>query len=309
MGVMTELLKQLEGLHMQSLSRMNRVGGLEVADLIGLISNPIDHTVLGQEPVTPEIHVSSITPECNEGGMQSLLNGETACCFVVSDENLDSEEILKRIESSNLCHATIKWVMVPPHRFDEMKDMKDLKVFRGFECFRLLPDNTVYFQDGTPVYHSCGSGDVFPALLESGLLSTFNAESGKNIVFVDLTKDFVDHEMKVLGHHIVTNRPVTYCVRSSPTSSEGILCSHGGFNKIVEKFRLHYGVPSEDVYSCAANFVAVKSDLLIPSIKLPWHRIKRILGGGVYVQHERFISDMTSLFQTQYVDVTRISSE
>ena len=167
MGILAELLKQLEGLHMQSLSRMNRIGGLEVTDLIGMLSNPVDHTVIGQEPAFPEIHISSISSKCNEVGEQSLLNGETACCFIANDENLNSEEILKCIESSELGRVKNRWVMVPPNRFDEMKGLQDLKVFSGFECFRLLPDSTVYFQDGSPVYHPCGTGDVFPALLLS----------------------------------------------------------------------------------------------------------------------------------------------
>ncbi len=299
MGSLAELLSQLEKMDETTLMKNDRIGGLEIAELVELISHPVDQTVVGQKGAEPDLSIEELSEHDVNRGLESLRLGTVGCCLVLRNREIIHSGKLSSVLNS-LSYVKTKWILVPPEIFSEcsarIDEHHDVVALKGFESFRLLPDNTVHFADGSPTLHWCGDGDVFPSMRESNVVTSFLNEGGKSIVVIDADAELVPG---VVGRHVRSEVPITCCVmKKDQLSSRQFLCDCDGVKQIIEKSRF---LRDEFEESWVPNFMVLRMELADPGISTPWHRMKRTSNGMLFIQHERFLADLTSDFKTEYV--------
>ena len=317
------LQNQMESIPLSSLERVNRPGGLATADLLDFLIHPRDYTVDMSDDESPDIMCDDIPQEVVQLGEEAVRRGEVAFCvlsggvgtrvgmskaFLKTPGTKTSLIGLKMLQSDGYADV---WIMSSPANHDALVREKIVrerraKIFQQYESFRLRPDNTLYFSDGSPSMHPCGHGDVVSALKHSGLLYEFLARGGKYIVTVNVDNLYAAPDPRLIGQHIVSRKPVTCeVVRHQPCDVGGVLCMHDGFRQIVEKFRLS-GQTDPDSYSwLSTNSMIFDAGLDFDAIKWSWHRVKKQVDGELVIQYERLMQDMTSHFQTQFIGVKR----
>lgn len=299
MGSLAELLSQLEKIDETTLMKNDRNGGLEIAELIELISRPIDHTIVGQTGAEPDVFIEELLEHDVSFGFDSLRSGSVGCCLVLRNREIIHSGKLSSVLTS-LSYVKTKWILIPPEIFLEcstyLEKFHDVVTIKGFESFRLLPDNTVHFSDGSPTYHWCGDGDVFPSMRESNVVNSFINEGGRSIVVIDVD---VDINLGVVGRHLRSEIPITCCVvKKDQLSSGQMLCDYDGIKQVVQKSRF---LRDECEGGWHPNFMVLRIELADPTVTVPWHRMKRSSEGMLFIQYERFLADLTSSFKTEYV--------
>jgi len=184
----------------------------------------------------------------------------------------------------------------------------DVKMFQQYQSVRLTPDNRLHLEDDEPSFYPCGHGDVIPALKESGVLDEFIAGGGKYIMIVNVDNVLAGLDPSLIGHHIKANKPVTCeVVEKLPTDTGGLLCDVAGTNQIVEQFRIMGNVDMSQFTWLNTNSMIVDANLAFEEVRWSWHRVKKNVDGKLVVQYERLLQDLTSTFQTSYVEVPRYS--
>lgn len=326
-GFLLDLQKGLEALTLDELNRVNRSGGLEVRDLIDLVLHPEDHTVHLPDQIDDSIlkKYEDISAETTSRGHEALHDGTTAFCVLAGGAGTragTSKALLKlpvsgksllqiKLEQSNDVRDV--WVMVSPdNRLEIEKHIATIglthrvKVFTQYESFRLTPDNRLSVIDGSAELHPCGHGDLIPALQHSGILRAFLASGGKRVMVVNVDNVLAAPSDRIVGQHIEGKKPVTCEVTDRlPREGGGILCSHAGFDQIVEKFRMSPYTETEDFKWVNTNTMVFDASLDFESIVWSWHRVKKNVDNRLVVQHERLLQELTAHFQTQYVSSKR----
>ena len=182
----------------------------------------------------------------------------------------------------------------------------DVKLIVQYESFRLTPDNQLIFSNGLPDFHPCGHGDLIPVLKHNGMLEDFLSKGGKHIVTVNVDNVLGAPDPLIIGHHIQSKKPVTCEVTEKlKTDSGGILCNFMGFDQIVEQFRLTVPDFHDQFNLINTNSMVIDASLDFDTVKWSWHRVKKNIDNKLVIQHERLLQDLTSTFQTQYIEVPR----
>jgi UDP-N-acetylglucosamine pyrophosphorylase len=327
-GFLSKLQNQLEAQPLALLERVNRLGGLQVAELVSLILNPVDFTVDRPEDAPAswvELH-EDIDPGLAKAGTDSLRDGTTAFCVLAGGAGTrigmskgflklpgtDTTLLgLKMLQAKSAKHV---WVMTSPGNRAAVQDhltaigADKVKTFSQFESFRLTPDNQLHTVDGMPDFHPCGHGDLVPALKASGILQDFLASGGERIVVVNVDNVFGTPDPLIIGRHIASGSPVTCeVVRRQPRDSGGVLCVHQGIPQVVEQFRLSSDTDPTAFEWLNTNSMVFNADLDFDSLQWSWHRVKKSVDGKAVVQYERLLQDLTAHFRTQFIGVTRAS--
>jgi UDP-N-acetylglucosamine pyrophosphorylase len=322
-GFLAVLQNQLESLPLEDLERVNRVGGLEVRDLLDFLLRPHDYTVDLPETESPDVFYEKIAPEAAAIGNEAIKNREVAICvlaggvgtrigmpkaFVKVPGVETSLLALKILQSESIEDV---WVMSSPGNSLEIKKQlslskKTVKIFEQYETFRLTPDNQLYMTDGRPCFSPCGHGDLISSLKHSGVLKEFLDRGGKYIFATSVDNLYGTVDPIVLGQHIIAGKPITCEVTNSNKANYGgVLCDHNGFKQIVEKFRLSSHTNPDEYDWMSTNSMVIDANLDFDSIKWSWHRVKKKLDGRLVVQYERLLQDLTAHFQTQFIGVKR----
>lgn len=318
---------QLESVPLHILERVNRPGGLEVAGLLEAVLKPQDHTVYMPYPVdegTIKIH-DDIDAATTCLGQDAIRSGRVAYCVLAggAGTRAGGTKGLLRIPGPDVSLLGMKvlqsfgvadfWVMTSPANTSEVRQhcsslsrAGDVKFFTQYESFCLTPDNQLANDDGAPLLRPCGHGDLIPALRHSGLLDDFVSRGGKYVYVVNVDNVLASPDASVLGQHIAAGRPVTCeVVRRTYGDAGGILCNHGGFEQIVEEFRMSHPALPDEFPHFSTNTYIFNTDLPWDTLKTSWHRVKKSVDNRALVQYERLLQDLTSTFQTQYVEVLR----
>lgn len=326
-GFLAELQKQLENLPADVLENVNREGGLEIADLLGLIVKPKDHNVAFPDVVSDDCldNYTSIDESLRLSGQKSYAEGESAYCILAggSGTRLGRTKGLMKLPTSGKTLLQLKieqalnvknvWVMTSPSNHEEISELvksmpesSKIKLFKQYECLRLEPDNLLHYEDGVASLHPCGHGDVVPALKHSGILENFKMQGGKYISVVNVDNVLASPDPGLMGLHIKNETPVSCeVVESDCQESGGYLCNYFGANQIVEKFRFNGDVDFTLYKWLSTNSMIFDARLDFDTIRWSWHRVKKQIDERLVIQHERLLQELTSIFKTKFVVVPR----
>lgn len=269
-GYMTTLQGQLESLDAYAFDRLNRRGGFELSDLIDCVAYPKSHDVWSPEPLEPTdvMELGEASQTMADMGRR-LLDEGTVAVVGLSDSVLSPRWRLSTAAGPGL--------------------------LRGYESLRLRPDNSLFLEDDGPSFHSCGSGDVIPALIESGELGRFLSEGGRHIVIAAGPVP-----PRLIGCHVATGAPVTCGVLSRILGHGSVACMHAGFNQLVAPHRFMTEL-SDDIQWMWDGVLVVDALLDFRTVQWKWHRRKKVLGSRLVIEYERYVDDLTVAFRTQFV--------
>lgn len=316
-GFLSELYQQLEGLSLETLERVNREGGLEVGDMVDLITNPRDLTVFISEEADPGVivNIEEISSEAFWRGKEILTSGEAAHCIICDESSLvrDQGESSCRLELQLMRLSWVKevWVLTKAPLEKEVKRICDsvgskASIILNYETFCLRPDNLLDMKNESPVLKSCGSGDLINSMRFSGVYDRFIQGGGKYIA-ANSGENFLGARPAVIGSHALSQKPVTSEItkRSAGQKQQPVLCEYAGFNQLVESFRFATKEQYEEFSYEDAGTLVFNANLDFDSIKWKWHRRKFVYDKKVAVQFERTLCDLTSNFQTQFIYTPR----
>lgn len=316
-GFLSELYEQLESLSEETLCRVNRSGGLEISDMIELITNPRDLSVSESEEVKDEDLERSeeFTSESFWLGRDLLTNGMAAHCIICDERHLlnqhESSISLLELQLMRLSWVKEVWVLVSPSHEVRAKKIRDsvgskASIITNYETLHLRPDNLLEFKDGNPELSTCGNGDLINSMRSSEIYEKFIQEGGKYIV-ASHGENFLGARPAILGSHALSQKPVTCEVtkRSTGENKNSILCDFAGFNQLVEPFRFSFKEEYESYLYEDAGIIVFNTSLDFDSFKWKWHRRKKIVSNRAIVQFERSLCDLTANFQTQFIYTPR----
>ena len=317
-GFLSVLQNQLEGLQLDVLENVNRPGGLEIRDLIDFVLKPKDHTVDCPYQVSDVdiVKNSKISTDAFWFGRTSLIDGTTAHCIIADKDSFEkmpsSETTLLELQLMKTSWVKHVWIMVRPSRVgDAQRIVNSLgndqrKVFTQYESFSLTPDNRLHEEEGAPLLHSCGEGDLIPALKHSGILESFLASGGRHVIVCDGDNILGSAHPVIVGQHLLAKSIVTCEVTSRKRGDEhAILCEHGGFNQVVENHRLSSHTDIEEFSLVSTGTYVFDVSLDFDSVKWKWHRTKSNLNNKLVVQYKRTLCDLTATFQTHFIETPR----
>lgn len=326
-GFLSTLQSQLEKLPYEKLQLVDKSKGLELQSLIRLLLKPQDYSVDSPDPIPADeiVKYDSFQESLFDLGLDAIENGHVAYCILAggAGTRIGASKATLKIPGLDISLLGIKliqsvpskhvWIMTSPSNDDEIKShfssltfKGDVKLFQQYQSFRLTPDNCLHLENDEPSLYPCGHGDVIPALKESGLLDSFLAQGGKYVVIVNADNVLASLDPALIGHHIQANKPVTCeVVEKLPNDSGGLLCNVAGVKQIVEQFRMTGDFDASQFNWLNTNSMIIDADLNFDSIRWSWHRVKKNINGKLIIQYERLLQDLTSTFQTSYVEVPR----
>lgn len=319
--------KSLNEIPASTRSVINKAGGLSENKLLDLILNPKDYGVnLPEEPPDDVVITNCDVEKCNELGNESLANGEVAYCVLAggAGTRIGEPKALLRIPNIGMSLLTLKlfqafgtgpiWVIVSPGLKDRIidhvasqagLDMARIKFIEQYESYRLEPDNQISFVDGKPNLYPCGHGDLFPALVSSGVLKEFVEQGGRYVCTVNVDNVAAFLDPVAIGRHIVSNANVSCeVVTKNVEDTGGVLCDVNGSYQILESFKIH-GTDSTKFKWLNTNTFVFNSTLNIVPLGNAWNRVQKNVDGKLFVQHERLLQEITEAYDTVYFGVER----
>lgn len=319
--------KSLESIPSNIRENVNRRGGLGESKLLDLIINPVDYGVNLPAIPPPEVVETSWDVEnCNSLGEEFLEKGQVAYCIMAggAGTRIGEPKALLRIPGIEMSLLTLKifqatgtgpiWIVVSPSLRSKIVDhvssqvgfdSSRIRFIEQYESYRLRPDNEISFVDGVPDMYPCGHGDVFPALVSSGVLEEFVSKGGRyvSVVNVDNMAAFLDPV--AIGRHNITGANVSCeVVQRTDEDSGGMLCDVNGSYQIVESFRIH-GVDVKAFEWLNTNTFIFNANLNIAPLGGAWNRVQKNINGRLVIQHERLLQEITEAYDTRYFGVNR----
>lgn len=316
-GFLPVLQSQLESLPQDVLNRINPIGGLEVSDIFKLLTNPIDHTVDDPYVVSDDEVVKNedISVDAFWLGKNSLVNGETAHCILVDDVSFtrrsESHPSLLELQLMKVSWVKEIWLFVDPCLLEKTRQVvknvgSRAVIFQQLESVSLTPSNELLIIEGHPVLYGCGTGDLTSVLVNSESYREFISSGGKYVNVCTANNYLGGAHPVIIGQHILGNKPLTCEVTAKQTTdAAAILCEHAGFSQLVEKFRFSHTTDLEEFKLVSTENMVFGTDLDFSVVNWKWHRTKKLNSGRLDVRHVRFISDLTSTFQTQFIKTPR----
>lgn len=303
-GFLPRLQEQIEGLPLRILDRVNRPGGINLLNLFDLIVHPKDYTVYMPDDPKPE-SIITIDSDFSHLGYEAIKDGRAALC-VISDHEIELENLI----SSYFCKLNARhlpfqkiWTISPSQTKSLMPNVTSIA---HYESIRLTPDNLLP-EEGTTLLHTCGSGDLIPALKFSGALDEFLNEGGKYLAVIDLDSGFTGFDPRLLDHHIMNNASITCAVTERMQGDSGaLLCHTMGVDQLVEQFNFSSRMEYSNLAWTSAGMMVLNADVEFDISLLPWHRRKKVADKRLVIQYERSMNDLTSIFRTQFVHVPRV---
>lgn len=313
-GFFAELCKQLEGLDLDHLNRINKAGGLEVSSLLGYIKSPPENTVSGLEAVREEniVDIKDCSKSFSEGS-ENLTKGKTAHCIWADDDSFEpfKGSYIPVLESQILrISSFVKkvWLICSPGKIEHVENflnkmrIKNVEIFPAYETFYFSPEGTLDIKNGTPNFTNHGSGDALEILYRSGRLEKFLSEGGKSVIIASANNMVGGIRSALVGNHNLSNYPVTCeIVPRKRGEAYGALAHYGGFDQIIEPFRF-LSDDEEDVlkYSSTETYV-INCDLDFSNFPWTWNRVRENIDNKLLIKHQRSLSSLTNHFKTMYV--------
>lgn len=316
-GFLNDLQLQLENTPLEILEAVNRVGGLEIRDLMDFLTNPKDYTVDLPYQVEDSVVLDNlkISIDAFWKGKDSLLKGETVHCIVVDDNTFESmpNSSVTLLEMQLMKVSWVKhvWLLVSPTNSGRASKLaadvgKNVTIIENYQSFCLTPDNRLHTPSGQPVLQSCGQGDLINSMIHSGLLEESIKNGIKHVIVCEGDNVLGCGHPVIVGQHILSQKPITVEVtKRKQGDQQGILCEHAGFNQVVEKFRLSSQTDPNDYNLISTGTIVFDTQLDFSNIKWKWHRTRSIHEGSIVSQYTRTLNDLTEHFQAQFIETPR----
>lgn len=299
-GFLVELQRQLESLDVSILETVNSEGGLEISELISLLTKPSDHTVYDPQIVDDSV-CSKINDDADKDsfwlGKNSLTSGETLFVLIASSE-ANAASIETQLMRTSWVKNTL--LLVDPASkaaaCDIVKSLgrENVHVIENYVTFLLTPDNRLDMYNEVCHVSSCGAGDLINRLRGLSLDCKYVAvvDAGNNNGL----------NSSLVGRHISCNKLVTAEMhRKTSKDIDTIFCNHGGFPQIVERHRLSPQASSDTFKFSGSGSYVFNISIIHDEIKWKWHRRKLLHQQRLVVKFERTLCDLTSFYQTQFV--------
>ena len=320
-GFAVQFQRDVEQINSATRSVVNKTAGLDERSLLKKLFHPEDHTPAGLSP-PPELAVNFYHDELEEYtsiGSKAIQDGKVAYCVMAG-----GSKSLLRIPELGMSLLTLKlfqgigtgpiWIVVSPQNKSAVEDhlasqvgidMRRIKLLEQYVSYRLTPDNQIIFGTEGPELYPCGHGDLFPVLLETGVLKEFISSGGLYVSVVNVDNVFGTLDSAVVGHHISSSSEVTCeVVKRKPDESGGVLVDTAVGLQIVELFRL-LGHDTEQYTWLNTNSFVFNAQLDLSSLGSIFHRVQRCVDEKIVVQHERLLQEITEKYKTTYLGVIR----
>ena len=173
---------------------------------------------------------------------------------------------------------------------------------------RLTPDGALFREaDGEPSTYATGHGDLPDALRRSGLLARFRASGGKYVWIANLDNLGATIDPAILGHFIETGRDVMVEVAEKAAGDKGGVPVHAmGRLQVLEEFRLPKSFDAASVRVFNTNTFLVRADALATTdVRWTYFEVEKKVEGGVAIQFERLLQELTAALPAAYVKVPR----
>lgn len=304
-GFLTELQKQLESLDISHLESVNREGGLEVSELLGLLTKPIDHSVYDPVPadVSSYTKISDTANEAFWSGRESLASGDTLYVLITSPDCFQEHQgHASQIETHLIRASWVKKIALLVDPINKRKALEvisslgrdNIKILDSFVTFLLTPDNRLDSLHDICHLTSCGQGDLINAL--RGEVTDFK------YVYAANACDDRDINPTIVGQHLHSDRLVTSeLIVKSKVDPRPVFCNHAGFPQLVEPYRFSHELDRDSFNLIGSEHYVFSARLLEDEIDWKWHRRKVIEDGRIVVKFERTLCNLTSHYQTQFI--------
>lgn len=306
---------------------VNRDGGLTEKKLLDLIINPKDYGVLNPEhPLDSDIDFNNDVEKCRALGKESIKKGHVAYCIMAggAGTRIGEPKALLKIPELDISLLSLKlfqakgngpiWIVTSPSLkrkiFEHVKAQADLeetrfKFIEQYESYRLTPDNQIFMKDGVPDLYPCGHGDLFPALVSSGILERFVGAGGKYVAIVNVDNIAAALDPVIIGRHILAGKKVSCeVVKRSSRDSGGVLCNVNNSLQILEDFKIH-GVDAKAFQWLNTNSFVINADIDLKPLGSAWNRVQKNINENIIIQHERLLQEITAAYDTSYLFVER----
>lgn len=306
---------------------VNKRGGLSESKLLELILNPQDQGIdRPSAPLDSQIRIECDIDVCVNTGNEELLGGKVAYCIVTNNVELGSGEptALMRIPDLGISLLTIKlfqaigtgpiWILVSPSTKHKIVshvnsqigiDHSRIRYIEQFESYRLYPNNDVIISEGKPDLYSCGTGDLFPALVHSGVMQEFIDKGGKYISVVNVDNILASLDPMLIGWHALSLSNVTCeVVKREINDAGGFVCVDRGQLQVTESYRM-YNVDTSSFKWLNTNSLIFNANLNIEPLGDSWNRVQKSINGNLVIQYERLLEEITEAYNTMFVAVDR----
>lgn len=317
----------IEKIPAETRENVNRKGGLSEQKLLDLILNPQDYGVMSPaQPHPYRVEVDYDLEKCQALGMEAIERGQVAYCIMAggAGTRIGEPKALLRLPNIDMSLLTVKlfqaigagpiWIIVSPKLRAQVEehvraqigfDQSRIKFVEQYEAYRLTPDNQISFVDDKPELYPCGHGDLFPALVESKLLSGFIEAGGKYVSIVNVDNVMGSLDPVIIGRHILASSKVSCeVVERSESDAGGVVCDVNGSLQVVESFRIH-GVDPKSFRWLNTNSFILSADVDIRPLGSAWNRVQKNINGRIVIQHERLLQEITAAHETKYLVVER----
>ena len=286
------LQEDLEDVAPDVQARVHRVGGMSDAELLSLEwRNQLSEERFDVIHPDDVVDWESVTTQDEERGERAIKDGDVAFVVIVDNNGwVGNHRAFSRIPGLDLSLLGWKllqagnmpvWVMSSPEASRSIQD-HILKlalpvglqgtVFEQFEGYCLTEESRLHLEKGEPLLYPLGSGDVGPALVESGVLN--DNPNVKMIVACHVNNVMASPHAGLIGRHIRTACKVSCEVTQDEPA--GLLFSTGTMIIDVDVLRW----------------------------PIPW-RWNRVSNRGL-IQYERSLHQYTEICETDFVQVPRL---
>lgn len=315
-GFLLELKDSLARVKPEIRARLHRQGCLTAERLLSLVSSSgessaddVDHPLQSDIVRYDDLVTATV-------GLDAIRSGQVAFIVLAGDDKafmrlpglgitLVANKLLQSLSN------VPTWFMAAPRdmerfsrQFVGLASSTPVTVFEQFESYGLLVNNELdVIAPGEPSLHVTGTGDLGPALVESGVLDS--NPNVKHCVIVDCGNALASLDPVIIGHHVESQKQVTCeIVERKSLDKRAVLAWVDNRLQLTSASRLHDAFLSVARYSSTGSMI-LNVEALRTEVPWRWHRVRKQSEGRLIVRYERFVEQYTEHLDSGYVLVGR----
>ena len=190
-------------------------------------------------------------------------------------------------------------------------DADQVHHFNQFVSARLSPDGDVFIDaHGQISAYSTGHGDFAPALRASTGLQHFVARGGRVLFVANVDNLGARVSPLLIGMHLEGKKDMLVEVAPKwPGDVGGSPYRHEGRLQLIEQIRYPDDFDADMVDVFNTNTFHFNAKALDRDFDLGWYYVEKNVAGGVAVQVERLVGELTRHLEAQFVKVKRTGKD